>query len=79
MKFYYYLCIQLFLKQIVLAKSYPLDFIYEWTAVEDNGSGWGLDGNFYVVTDYEGAVPKLGVALGMRPPADHSWTEDGYY
>lgn len=53
--------------------------MYQWTAVEDNPNGWGLDGNFYIVTDYENANPKFGVALGMRPPVDVEWKENAIY
>lgn len=38
-----------------------------------------MDGNFYVVIDYEGADPKFGVGLGMRPPKDVKWVENGMY
>ena len=35
--------------------------------------GWGLNGNFYVVTDYPNALLKLGVSLGISAPANYTW------
>ena len=61
------------------ARSYPIVNVTEFDLIEDNGNGWGLDANFYVVLDYEGAVPIFGVALGMRPPEGQDFVEDAIY
>ena len=56
--------------------SYPKIRIAEWQAFDPVNrqesdivtKKWNLEGNFYVTTDYEGAVPKLGVSLAIVPP-----------
>ncbi len=61
----------------VNAKIYPTSKIYEWTGVQINSTtttpGWSMDGNFYVINDYEGAFLKFGVAMGVSPPSNYIW------
>jgi len=38
-----------------------------------------MDGNFYVITEYEKAPLKFGVALGIRAPPDTKWVPDAIY
>ena len=56
---------------------YPIVEVNEWQAV--TGDGWTMDGNFYVVTEYQNANPKFGVSTGISPPADETWTVGNRY
>jgi hypothetical protein len=64
---------------LVSASTYPIIKAHEWTAIEDNGNGWGMDGNFYVITEYEDAPLKFGIALGIRPNHGEWFQEEGIY
>lgn len=60
---------------------YPKVNVKEFTGVAIGSNlttaGWGLNGNFYVVTDYPNALLKFGVSLGITP--NGTWQKDAVY
>lgn len=60
---------------------YPKVNVLEFTGVAVGSNlttaGWGLNGNFYVVTDYPNALLKLGVSLGITP--NGTWQNNAVY
>lgn len=77
-----------FIFKAVIAQQtfYPKMKVNEWTAIEAQenktsnvDAGWAMYGNFYVVTDYKDANLKLGVSLGVAPPADNVWVDQSVY
>ena len=73
----YFALTSLVLPLLASGQEYPRVSLYEWTAVPRNDpsatTGWEMTGNFYVVTDYETALPKLGVTTGISPSDDYAW------
>jgi len=60
---------------------YPKVNVFEFTGIPEKSNqstaGWGVNGNFYVVTDYPDALLKLGVSLGIS--TEGTWQNGAVY
>ncbi len=72
-----------FLIQFTLAQHYPKVNMHEFVGVpytENSNAGWALNGNLYVVTEYQDTPNlKLGISLGIATPQSNKFINGQIY